>query len=173
MTKESTKAPTEVRYLSGDALDSDSLAEVAGRMTRIALDAKRFWGYPESWIEEWTPILTFTVDRVVSGHFWGAFQGPTLVGFAELIAPDEHGTATLENMWIEPASHGRGLGRQCFLALRRRALDLDGRRLEVLSDPNAVGFYRRLGFEAEGEHHSTVQGHPRVLPVLAMALTTP
>lgn len=31
------------------------LPEEAAQLSRIALAAKRHWGYPERWIEAWTP----------------------------------------------------------------------------------------------------------------------
>ncbi len=42
--------------------------------------------------------------------------------------------------------------------------------LKVESDPNAVGFYEKMGARRVGEHHTEVDGQPRQLPVLEVKL---
>ena len=44
------------------------------------------------------------------------------------------------------------------------------RVLEIESDPNAQGFYERMGAKKIGEHRGEVDGQPRILPVLEMVL---
>ena len=70
----------------------------------------------------------------------------------------------LDYCWVFPGAAGKGIGR----ALVRRALgyaaESHSRTLKVISDPNAEGFYRRLGFRSIGDHPSRPEG--RRLPLL-------
>ena len=149
---------------------------LAPDLTRIALLAKRHWGYPEAWIQEWTPQLTFTGDDIRRHPTWGAFDGPSLVGFTTLqvapaeAAPGTEQVASLEHMWLAPTHHGLGLGRRLFEALKSHAIESVVTELEVVSDPYAEGFYRKLGFLPHSTFSTTVAGEPRSLPVLRLAL---
>ena len=44
-------------------------------------------------------------------------------------------------------------------------------RGKIESDPNAQGFYERMGAKVVGEHVGEVEGQPRILPVLEVILT--
>ena len=46
--------------------------EEANELTRIALAAKRHWGYPERWMEIWRPQLTFSIDYFEQNEIWVA-----------------------------------------------------------------------------------------------------
>ena len=42
--------------------------------------------------------------------------------------------------------------------------------LQLEADPNAVGFYEKMGLHKIGERHSEVEGRPRILPIMEMKL---
>ena len=42
----------------------------AEQLTRIALAAKRYWGYPEAWIESWRSLLTITPGFIKANETW-------------------------------------------------------------------------------------------------------
>ena len=144
------------------------LPEEAEKLTQIALAAKRHWGYPERWIEIWTPQLTYDADYFVQNESWAAEldQGP--VAFYTLL--EKNGTAWLENLWVTPERIGKGIGRELFL----HAVDLARGRgytlLQLEADPNAAGFYEKMGMHKIGERKSDVDGQPRALPIMEMML---
>ncbi|MDV2079540.1 GNAT family N-acetyltransferase [Marinobacter xestospongiae] len=74
----------------------------------------------------------------------------------------------LEMLFIAPTHRGSGLGRAlCQHAVDRRLVT----RVDVNEhNPQAIGFYQRLGFEVVGR--SPVDGQGRPFPLLHMALTT-
>jgi hypothetical protein len=49
---------------------------------------------------------------------------------------------------------------------------LDAAALEISSDPNAEGFYKRMGAKRIGEITSEIEGQPRTLPHLSIDLTS-
>ena len=61
---------------------------------------------------------------------------------------------------------GRGVGRSLFLHALERTRALGFRALEIESDPNAEGFYLRLGAHRVGVNVHRVEQHQRELPVL-------
>jgi GNAT superfamily N-acetyltransferase len=51
----------------------------------------------------------------------------------------------LEHLWVEPARMRRGAGSQLFRRAAERAAGLGATALEWEAEPNAFGFYGRMG----------------------------
>jgi len=162
----------------------------AAVLTQIAQDAKRHWGYPESWIEHWKENLTITAEfiaenevyvtevgsRVESGPVPLAEDGPAAIaneiaGFYAIVTCGQE--AELEHMWVKPEHIGTGVGRDLFMHALETAAFLNAAALEISADPNAEGFYKRMGARRIGEVHSEIEGQPRTLPRLAIDLDRP
>ena len=72
----------------------------------------------------------------------------------------------LEMLFVHARARGRGIGR----ALLVRAVDAGVTRLDVNEqNPDALGFYRHMGFEVVGR--SPVDGQGRPFPLLHMSLS--
>lgn len=139
-----------------------ALTDEAATLTRIALDAKRHWGYPEHWITHWTDDLTITPEFIQDNHVYVVEEDGEVKGFYALCVAGEK--AELEHMWVTPASIGTGIGKTLFLDAMERAAGLEVGSVELSADPNAAGFYRRMGATQIGETQSVIDGHTRKLP---------
>ena len=117
--------------------------EEATTLTRIALDAKRHWGYPEHWINHWESDLTISPEFIANNQVYVAEQAGDIQGFYALCI--NHAKAELEHMWVAPAHIGTGIGKELFLDAMEKAATLDVREIEIHSDPNAEGFYEKNG----------------------------
>lgn len=142
--------------------------EEADILTAIAFAAKRHWGYQERWIEQWVPLLTITPETITRLEVWCWERSDEIVAFYVLERQGKR--ASLEHLWVLPFHMGQGVGRALFEhaveIARARGCDV----LEIESDPNAAGFYERMGAEPAGQRASKVDGHPRVLPVFVRRL---
>ena len=134
----------------------------ASVLTQIALDAKRYWGYPDHWIKHWEADLTISPDFIRDNQVYVAEHDGEIRGFYALCVSGEK--AELEHMWVTPASIGTGIGKELFLDAMERAATLDVRDIGITADPNAAGFYRRMGALQVGETDAPVDGQPRKLP---------
>ena len=142
-------------------------------LTEIAHAAKRHWGYPQNWIEHWKADLTITPDFVRNNEMFVAVASEEIVGCCAIVfsdSPAGDSVAELEHMWIRPGHMGTGVGRALFMHVRERAADLQVPVLELSADPNAEGFYQRMGARRIGEIRSEIEGQPRVLPRLSVDL---
>ena len=142
--------------------------EESSRLTQIAHEAKRHWGYPESWIEHWQADLTITSDFIGNNDVYVAEEDGEVVGFYALAIKKD--VAELEHLWVAPKYIGTGVGKELFVHAMQKAAREDVSVVEISSDPNAEGFYRRMGAQRIGEVTSEVQGSPRVLPKLKVDL---
>ena len=141
-----------------------ALPEEADTLTQIALDAKRYWGYPEHWIKHWESDLTISSDFIRDNHVYVAEQEGEVRGFYALCVSGNK--AELEHMWVTPGSIGTGVGKALFLDAMDRAATLEVREIEISADPNAAGFYERMGASQIGETESSIDGQVRKLPRL-------
>jgi GNAT superfamily N-acetyltransferase len=140
--------------------------EEAERLTRIAHDAKRHWGYPEHWIKHWQDDLTISPDFVAANQVYVAESEGDLLGFYALIVRSDK--AVLDHMWVVPEHIGTGVGKELFIHAMRNAAGQDLSEVEISSDPNAEGFYKKMGAYRIGESVSEIEGQPRALPRLTI-----
>ncbi len=145
-----------------------ALPEEADTLSQIALSAKAYWGYPERWMEIWTPQLTFSPEYFEENDSWVAEIDNIPVAFYTLQERD--GNAWLENLWVFPEYIGKGIGKVLFLQAVELSRQREYRILQLESDPNAVGFYEKMGMRKIGERHSEIEGQPRILPIMEMKL---
>jgi len=145
-----------------------ALPEEADRLSDIALSAKRHWGYPERWIEIWRPQLTFSPEYFEENESWAAEVDNQPIAFYTLQDKDKN--AWIEDLWVLPEYMGQGVGKRLFLHALSRSRELGYRILQLEADPNAVGFYEKMGMHKIGERHSEVEGQPRILPIMELDL---
>jgi GNAT superfamily N-acetyltransferase len=142
--------------------------EHAGTLTNIAIASKRHWDYPERWIQIWTPQLTISPDYTLANETWLATINEQTVAFYSL--KKEGDSWWLDHLWVLPSSMGQGLGALLFRHALARCRRQGVQVLNIESDPNAVGFYEKMGARKVDEHHTEVDGQPRQLPVMEMRL---
>ena len=140
----------------------------AKTLTQIAFAAKRHWGYPEQWIQIWSPILTITPEVISKQDIYIAFEDKKPIGFYALSV--ENYKASLEHLWVLPEYIGKGVGRNLFKHALSRCQEIGMYILEIESDPNAQGFYERMGAKKVREVVGEVDGQPRILPLMEITI---
>ena len=131
------------------------------RATELARRAKAHWGYPAEWLAAWETELAITAADIDQHRTYVASLEGEVVGVC-MLQEGERG-AMLENVWVDPRCHGRGVGR----TLVEHALSEAQGVIAVVSDPNAEEFYVKLGARRVGEINAPMPGAPaRTLPLL-------
>jgi GNAT superfamily N-acetyltransferase len=143
----------------------------ADALTRIAFAAKRYWGYPESWIQHWRDSLTITREFVRNNGVYAAVSGGGPCAFYALTGAG--GELELEHLWVSPGWIGSGVGRLLFEHAMREAARRGASALAIEADPNAEGFYLRMGARHVGENVYEIEGQTRKLPLLTVGLSKP
>jgi GNAT superfamily N-acetyltransferase len=92
-----------------------SSPEEATTLSAIALDAKRYWGYPEHWIKRWEADLTISADFIRDNQVYVAEDEGEIRGFYAL-----GDKAELEHLWVTPDCIGTGVGKELFLDAMER-----------------------------------------------------
>jgi len=131
------------------------------RLREIAAASKQYWGYERERVGQWAATLDYSGKEV---HV--AEAGGEAVAYAVLGGSGE--TAILDELWVEPEWIGKGVGSRLFQFVAGRAAERGASRLEWESDPNAVGFYERLGARYVRDSEPSEWG--RILPVMGIEL---
>jgi GNAT superfamily N-acetyltransferase len=138
-------------------------------LSAIAHAAKRHWNYPEDWIAQWKLDLTITPEFISQNEVFVALVDGEIAGCCALVLTDS--LAEIEHMWMRPEHMGTGIGRALFEHSKRRAKERGARVLELSADPNAEGFYARMGAKRIGDFPAGMIGEEhRVLPRMRMNL---
>ena len=133
------------------------------RATELARAAKAHWQYPAEWLAFWHPVLVISAEMIDRYPTYVACMDDEVVGVCQLQEAD--GRAMLEHVWVDPRMHGHGVGRALVEHAQREAPGI----MMVVADPNAVGFYLKLGARRVGEVAGPMPGAPdRTLPLLEL-----
>ena len=140
----------------------------ADALSQIALSAKMHWGYPEHWMELWMTELTFDAKYFEANESWAADVDGRPVAFYTLL--DKDAVAWQENLWVMPEYMSRGIGRMLF----HHSVNLARRRgykiFQLEADPNAAGFYEKMGMHKVAERKYKLDDQFRNLPLMEMKL---
>ena len=120
----------------------------AAALTQIAFAAKQSWGYPDEWMGEWRTDLTIAPGYIESSPVCVAEMAGVVAGFTGLVYAGKEWH--LEHLWVQPAWHGRGLGRALFAEALLMAGEVGATELLIKADPNAEAFYRKMGAQRTG-----------------------
>jgi GNAT superfamily N-acetyltransferase len=131
------------RQPEGSKKIARAIPEQADHLTGIAIASKAHWGYDQEFMERFAAVIAITPDYVRQNEVWILEEAGKSAGFYALIRRGEMGE--LDHLWLLPQHIGKGLGRLLFDSAVERARDLGLRQLEWEAEPNAVGFYERMG----------------------------
>jgi GNAT superfamily N-acetyltransferase len=133
-------------------------------LSALARRAKGSWGYPQEWLDAWTDELTLTEDYISTHRVFIAELAGEAVGVCAL---EDHGDRwELAHVWVEPGHHGAGVGKMLVQEAIAVARSTRPDPITVKSDPNASGFYQKLGAMEIGREPAPAPGSPdRTLPV--------
>jgi len=137
--------------------------EEASELNTLMRSSKSYWGYLDEWLELWDDELTITPDTMLSRAFYAGRIARELIFFYSIRQLSEH-RYDLADCWVAPDYIGQGYGAILFEHLNTTLKSLNCHTLVIESDPNAEGFYKRMGAVRVGEKQSKIEG--RVLPIL-------
>jgi GNAT superfamily N-acetyltransferase len=112
--------------------------------------------------------LTVQPDFIITHETYTAVVEGRTVGFYALGCTGDR--LNLQHLWVLPEAMGQGIGRSLFAHALERARGLGFGLLEIESDPNADGFYQRMGARRIGTRVTALMGQPRELPILIYEL---
>ena len=124
-------------------------------LTAIALRSKAHWGYSKEFMAAARVEMTITREQLERDRAYVFEAGGVARGFYKLRGVTEE-QVELTDLFLVPEAIGFGWGRILWRHAVERARSLDYRQMTWESDPNAEGFYLRMGAVRCGEVASSV-----------------
>ncbi len=134
-------------------------------LTEISFASKRYWDYPAYFFEIWEDELTLKRDYLIQNKVFTIRSEETIVGYYSLVELKNNLLVSditleaghwLEHMFILPAYIGKGLGKKLFNHCIRICSSTNIEKIGILSDPNAKGFYLKMGCKFISDYPSTI-----------------
>ena len=142
-------------------------------LTKISFASKNYWNYPKEYFEIWKNELTISRDYIHENDVFVYEKDGSIIGYYSMVnlkagieisgIPIDKGI-WLEHMFIDPDHIGTGIGTKLFQHMRERCISADIREVGILADPNARGFWEKMGCVYMREYPSTIEG--RTTPFL-------
>ncbi len=111
--------------------------------------------------------MTVSPDYIRENETWAALKDGKCIGYYSL--KHDSGFLWLDNLWVLPEFIGCGIGGKLFRHALERSRALGSVTLKIEAEPNAQNFYEKMGARKISEHHTEVDGQPRVLPVMEIS----
>lgn len=151
-----------MQIIMRDALVSDS--EI---LTQISFASKRHWNYPDQYFDSWKDELTITPAYIKNNRVYVAEANGRIVGYFSLVEIKTDFWAGkvfvskgfwLEHIFVLPEYIGKSIGRKLIDVLKLKCSEININKVKIFSDPNAKGFYDKLGACYLGESPSSIEG---------------
>ncbi|OQR56056.1 GNAT family N-acetyltransferase [Bacillus sp. CDB3] len=133
----------------------------ANELSELALNSKATWNYSEEFILACKEDLTITEEYIKSNFVYILENDNTKVGFFSFLRNDN----ALDFLYMHPRYKGEGYGKILWEFVIEQANELGLKSFTIDSDPNAKGYYLKMGAKLIGETPSTVF-KDRLLPLL-------
>lgn len=122
-------------------------------LTSISFGAKRYWNYSEEYLETWHDELTITEEYIEENVVFVAQKKDTIIGYCSVTEVEKaywkgenfiKAGYWLDHIYIRPAYIRSGIGSKLIEELICYCRENDIEDLNILSDPNANGFFDKI-----------------------------
>lgn len=138
-------------------------SEEAAVLTDIAVRSEAYWGYDPEFMESFRRAYKVTEGFIKENTVYVIEEQGSILGFYG-IASDK-GETELEYFYVCPECIGKGLGKLLWTHLAGYCRENGIAGISLVTSPQAVGFYTKLGAEQAGEIESLVR-KGRMVPKL-------
>lgn len=123
------------------------LLSEANELSEFALHSKATWNYSEEFILACKEDLTITEEYIKNNFVYVLENDNTMIGFFSFLRNEN----ALDFLYIHPRYKGKGYGKILWEYVIQQANELGIKSFTIDSDPNAKGFYLKMGAKLIGE----------------------
>jgi len=124
-------------------------------LTNIAINSEAYWGYDEEYMESFKNTYGVSENYISNYPTFLIEDNQIIVGFYSILM--NVGETELEYFFINPDYIGKGYGKLLWNHVIENAKSLNIKQLEIVTSPEAIGFYIKMGAVKIGEVESLVK----------------
>lgn len=149
----------------------------AAHLSEISLQSKKYWHYPDEYFQIWADELRVSPEYIKDNVVFVFEMEGVVVGYYSVVEMVEDRIISgieitqgfwLDHMFILPEYIASGIGKEMFVHLHGWCQANGVVKLKILADPNARGFYEKMGCSYEKDYPSTIPG--RTTPLLTLSI---
>ena len=126
--------------------------EEAPALSKLCVRSKASWGYDEVFMALAQITLEVSPQQIAAGDVWVATAADgSVAGMVALGPAEQPNTLDLDKLFVEPQRIRTGVARVLMAHAIDEARRRGAKRLTILADPNAAGFYEHNGARRIGE----------------------
>ena len=129
----------------------------SGLLTSTAFASKKVWGYSDEFMSLWKQELEISEDYISKNTVVKVFHADDFIGFFALKATGNN-TVEIDHLWLLPNKIKSGFGKQIFQQIREVLRQQGHQKVWLVAEPNAKGFYDKMGGRVTGQFESKVSG---------------
>lgn len=129
--------------------------EDANILTSIAINSEAYWGYDEDYMESFKDTYRVSENYISNYPTFLIEDDEEIVGFYGILMNERE--TGLEYFFIDSKHIGKGYGKLLWSHVIGTAKSLDIKEFEIVTSPEAIGFYTKLGAIKIGEVESLVK----------------
>jgi len=137
----------DLTFRRARASEANAARELIGR-------SMAHWDRSVAYLDEARSLMSLSREDIDRDEAWVLADGTHIVGFLRVSVSGAD--AEIEELHLEPAWIGRGLGRRLFEQAVEAARALGADRLVWSTDRNALGFYLAMGGVVTGSTPSGI-----------------
>lgn len=127
----------------------------ASILTNIAINSEAYWGYDEEYMESFKNTYGVSENYISNYPTFLIEDNQIIVGFYSILM--NVGETELEHFFINPNYIGKGYGKLLWNHVIENAKNLNIKQLEIVTSPEAIDFYIKMGAVKIGEVESLVK----------------
>lgn len=127
----------------------------ANILTNIAINSEAYWGYDEDYMESFKDTYRVSENYISNYPTFLIEDDNEVVGFYGILMNE--GETELEYFFIDPRYIRKGYGKLLWKHVIETARSLNIKAFEIITSPEAIGFYTKLGALKIGEVESLVK----------------
>ncbi len=127
----------------------------ANILTNIAISSEAYWGYDEDYMENFKNTYRISENYISNYTTFLIEDNEIIAGFYGILMNE--GKTELEYFFIDTKYIGKGYGRLLWDHVIETAKGVNIKEFEIVTSPEAIGFYIKLGALEIGEVESLVK----------------
>lgn len=148
--------------MKSDLIYLEAVSTDSKLLTETSFHSKKMWGYSDELMNLWKQDLEISEEYILKNKVFKIYDEKVFIGFFAFKS-HEAKVIELDHLWLKPGQIKKGYGRSVFEFILNYLRNTGHLNFNLTAEPNAKGFYDKMGGKVLGKFQSKVSG--RILDI--------